>query len=446
MEKVLSTISQKMGHDGAKFMEDIHKFINRPGLPTDRVERALGHMIEMLEKPSELDFAKLNDKHLTGEAAQKYGEQLKLLAAKGFAHHLANPNTLSIGHHYTCNVTAVEGVLLSRFPDQAADMLKQALQTGKLVHKGPDGKPLEVEPDGKPLEINLNPKSFAWLGKEEKTWPTDDNQRTLDSKVLVHALMSDIGGHLANSLTYWEENGPKADETNPGPAYWTDKSGKRIKDEDGKALSYHDEVFGKHACVPAWLLGAELYRLTGEKDNIVVESGAYDREYANRAEKWRDRYGLNYDDYVKRIDADKVESYLAERAAEGRLPVVFAGSSTMLSNLMPTQGERNKPSKFSKVEDPLGTHDDHYFLVYMKDGKIGLTNNWGSGVSEGYPVTPEELKTIISPDDKHLEKALQQYWGKEEPENEALAEYLDDRLERLGKPKRHKPRRRHNGH
>lgn len=152
-----------------QFNRDMEKFEQRArelGLPSSEITKSFGHVGRLLDGGSE---------HVTPEN--------RALAARGLAHHLANPSSNDQGPNNTCQVAVLAERLATRSPSVTADMVATAALTGEW--KSPNG-------DGSHRGISLDKSAFTPSIMEAVFPPVRDLDRTFASRLMHHALLNDI--------------------------------------------------------------------------------------------------------------------------------------------------------------------------------------------------------------------------------------------------------------
>ncbi len=359
IQRKLEKLSEGMGGAAAGlFRDNIATYLDSRRHSDSEKQKTLAPILSLLEKQTEFQTRA----GLTLEDRQ--------LAAEGFLHHLAYPETVSIGTLHTCNVAAMEDALIARSPSLLADMLVSTMQTGSW--KAPDGK--QINSYGKSLTAEDDDgnmqmfHTFQAKGGEEKHYPPASfGSRTFANQVITHVMMNYMGQSLKTPMMYREASDMKEE---PRRAIW-----ENLKTHE--LVKYDNPGFDKNGDLPPWMMATAMAGLTGETGTVLVDS-TQKPQFADIPDKYTQADGRPYKD-VAYIKTDKD---LEEHLSRGHLPLVIGLNSLKLSiRFHPDETKREKDGDYSC---------EHYVSIQEyfparggKPARVTLKNNWGPGATEG---------------------------------------------------------------
>ena len=296
-----------------QFLNDMDTFERRAreqGLSPQEVSRTMDQTRRLLDAPQGATSA-----------------ENRILAARGLAHHLANPSDTNQGSHNTCGPTSLGERTLTRNPSRAAEIVASTAIDGKWT--SPDGTVITI-PKG-----NLTP------GAEERTFPPTGDHRTFATQLMNAALINDITQRRMPP-EYYVQGRPTGDGDTGERLYYKDQ-----KPEDGRRYNGHT---GPE-------LAEEARRLNGDS-NSVLQDPATDS---------------GKDVVPIRSEAD-LRTALDEAKRNGNLPlIVFLDAADPSIN-----GNGTGPTRF------------HFVSVTGYDartGQVTVSNQWGPQHDKQIPVS-----------------------------------------------------------
>ncbi len=214
-----------------KFLDDMDTFEKRAreqGISPQEVARTMDQTRRLLDAPQGATSA-----------------ENRILAARGLAHHLANPSDTNQGAHNTCGPTSLGERTLTRNPSRAAEMVASAAIDGQWTSS--DGKVIKIPPG------NLTP------GAEERTFPPTGDHRTFATQLMNATIINDVTQHRMPP-EYYVQGRPTGDGDTGERVYYDGQ-----KPEDGRRYNGHT---GPE-------LAEEARRLNGDR-NAVLQDPATD--------------------------------------------------------------------------------------------------------------------------------------------------------------------------
>lgn len=296
-----------------KFLSDMDTFERRAreqGLSPQEVSRTMDQTRRLLDAPQGATSA-----------------ENRILAARGLAHHLANPSDTNQGSHNTCGPTSLGERTLTRNPSRAAEMVASTAIDGKWT--SPDGKVITIPPG------NLTP------GAEERTFPPTGDHRTFATQLMNAALINDMSQRRMPP-EFYEQGRPTGDGDTGERLYYAGQ-----KPEEGRKYNGHT---GPE-------LAEEARRLNGDR-NSVLQDPATDS---------------GKDVIPIKSEAD-LRTALDEAKKNGNLPLIV-----FLDAADPSiDGNGSGPRRFHFVS--VTGYD-------AKTGQVTVSNQWGPQHDKQIPVS-----------------------------------------------------------
>lgn len=334
---------RKAAHDNVQEIMDRAK---RENLPPEQVAQGLRDLCKMAITPD-------------GKTALPQSDRIKIFQ-QGLAH-MARPDGIDQGHHNTCNVTVIEGILATKQPAVFAKVIADIALTGRFMLS--NGTEVVISPDQLKADT------------EASRNPTHDGQRSHASQLF----------QLAAINAYYTNHGPYSDGKTiryiqlPGDWSGCTDTGERleIKDANGNLKGYAADTQKQNRTDNSPGLDLydmkKAYDLLGGKELKVfsIEKGGSFESKGNKYTKDLNLKNSSIDEKLVDIDTPEQLGQLLEKMGkDGQLPVILHVS-----------GHRKPIREADKPAKPGDSHASHVVLVrgYQPGppAMVQLDNQWG---------------------------------------------------------------------
>jgi hypothetical protein len=331
-------------------MRDLKQFEAR-GLPAEEVAQTLDSITRTFKDGSQINVP----------------ESDRMLALQTEVQHLADPDSIWDGKHYTCGATSIEFMLMKSSPHLAAGILEHSLRNGSWTE--PNGNKIEVVvPDNAGIG---KPQPFGKA--EEAFFPTRDNKRTFASLVLNSAITNGAVQLDAPAMRYVEQNQIYVDDiSGDGPiekAWWINTKDPKAEPEPFTGQKY--DPFGE---ISAGMLANQLDLLMPGQKVMVHESQ-------------KDQF-KGKDENITYLSDQNFENELAAKKRDGNLLAMFGVDSAKYIAALNRTG--TLPMKIMATNGEAAGGVDHFVVVddYAPgaNGKPGLVHvaNWWGQLGKGW--------------------------------------------------------------
>ncbi|CAN5612499.1 hypothetical protein BH11CYA1_BH11CYA1_38860 [soil metagenome] len=275
------------------------------------------------------------------------GKRLQL--AKNIMFHAGDPTRTDQGEYNTCALTSQEERLFTRNPSKAAEMISEAVTTGKWV--APDGKEIKLDKD------SLQPRPGSIFGQPI------DGERSYATQVLNNVLANDIHQRKEQPEHYVQQY--SRDKT--GRRLREDDNGERVYTADGKEARDMDGSKLRAPQVDDREVAAQIKRLTGDTGVVMVNQKMLDPDDPNLK-----RNAAAAKDVVLLSSERQLGDTLANLKAQGKFPAIIGldGGDRVLSKGLPKDPSMPKSTEF----------EGHMLSVVDYDAaknRARISNQWG---------------------------------------------------------------------